>query len=113
MADNVSGALKPEILNIPNWISKEKRTDIEELTQDEKVLASGSDNTFWRTLKRYFQDTINQLDQINDAAIANGMPMEEIGRNAIVISQVKGVLNKVINVVDDAKEAQLERGESK
>jgi len=110
MADK--GALKPEIFNIPHFI-EQKKTDIEVLTQDEKILAAGADNAFWRTLKKYFDESLAQLDSINDAAIAEGLPMEEIGRNAIVISQVKGVLNKISNVVQDAKEAQNGRGEEK
>jgi hypothetical protein len=108
MADNDNGALKPAIFNIPAF-AQEKKSDIEEMTQDEKVLAAGADQAFWRTLKRYFEDVINQLDQVNEAAMAQGLPLEEIGRNAIVISQVKGVLKRVVDVVQDAKDAQLEK----
>lgn len=104
MADK--GALKPEILNIPQFIDRDKKEGIEEITQDEKIFAAGAENAFWRTLKKHFDESIRQLDLVNENAISQGMPMEEIGRNAIVISQVKGVLNKIINVVEDAKEAQ-------
>lgn len=110
MADK--GALKPEIFNIPSFIREEK--DEEALTAEEKILAAGADTSFWKTLRRNFENAIETLDQINESAMANGMPVEEIGRNAIVISQVKGVLRKIVDQVQDAKEAlENERGEGK
>lgn len=110
MADK--GALKPEIFNIPSFIKQEK-TDEEVLTVEEKILATGADTAFWKTLRKHFDSSIEQLEQINEAAIASGMPLDEIGRNALVISQVKGVLRRIINAVEDAKEALDERGEGK
>lgn len=100
------GALRPEIFNISKFMEDKPKDDIEVITQDEKILAQGAETAFWRTLKRHFEDSVKQLDSINELAMEQGLPMEEIGRNAIVISQVKGVLKKVVNVVEDAKEAQ-------
>jgi len=97
------GALRPEIFNIKGFIHQERKDD--EATVEEKILAAGADQMFWKTLKTYFDNSIQQLEQINEAAIAGGMSLEEIGRNALVISQVKGVLRKIMNVVQDAKEA--------
>jgi hypothetical protein len=101
-------ALRPELFNIPAF-SQEKKSDIEEMTQDEKILAAGAEQAFWRTLKRYFDDVVKQLDQVNEEAMAQGLSLEEIGRNAVVISQVKGVLKRVVDVVQDAKDSQLEK----
>jgi hypothetical protein len=98
-----SSALRPEIFNIKGYIDQ-KPSDDRDLTE-EKILAAGSENAFWKLLKKHFDNSIEQLEQINDTAMAQGLPMEEIGRNAIVISQVKGVLKKIVNVVEDAKEA--------
>lgn len=100
---NNKGALRPEVFTIPNFIQQEKGDD--ESTVEEKILATGADQVFWKTLRKHFDSSIEQLEQINEAAMANGMNVEEIGRNAIVISQVKGVLRKIINIVEDAKEA--------
>ena len=105
------GALRPEIFNIKGFINQERKDD--EATVEEKILSSGADQIFWQTLKKYFDNSIQQLEQINESAIAGGMPLEEIGRNALVISQVKGVLRKIMNVVEDAKEAINGRGEEK
>jgi len=98
-----TGALRPEIFTIKGFINKEQKDD--EATVEEKILATGADQIFWKTLKTYFDNSIQQLEQINESAIAQGMPLDEIGRNALVISQVKGVLRKIVNVVEDAKEA--------
>uniref|UniRef100_A0A6M3J205 Uncharacterized protein n=1 Tax=viral metagenome TaxID=1070528 RepID=A0A6M3J205_9ZZZZ len=108
MADK--GAIRPEIFTIKGFIQQDKKDD--EHTVEEKILATGANNAFWKTLKKHFENSIQQLDRINEEAIAGGMPLEEIGRNALVISQVKGVLNKIMNVVEDAKEA-LDGGEAK
>jgi hypothetical protein len=45
------------------------------------------------------------LEKINEAAVAGGMSYEEIGRNTIVITQTKGIIQKIFNIVEDAKEA--------
>jgi len=105
------GALRPEIFNIKGFINQERKDD--EATVEEKILSAGADQIFWQTLKKYFDNSIQQLEQINESAIAGGMPLEEIGRNALVISQVKGVLRKIMNVVEDAKEAINGRGDEK
>lgn len=113
MADTVDkGALKPEILNFSRFMNEKPKEDIEVITQDEKVLAAGANTAFWSTLKKHFDESIKQLDQINEEAMAQGLPMEEIGRNAIVISQVKGVLNKIINVVKDAQESMEDKNDN-
>jgi len=97
------GALRPEIFNIKGFISQDKKDD--EFSVEEKILAAGAEQIFWKTLKKHFDNSVQQLEQINESAIAGGMPLEEIGRNALVISQVKGVLRKIVNVVEDAHEA--------
>ena len=98
-----TGALRPEIFNIKGFINQERKDD--EATVEEKVLATGAEQIFWKTLKTYVDNSIQQLEQINEQAIAQGMALDEIGRNALVISQVKGVLRKIVNVVQDAQEA--------
>lgn len=104
-------ALRPEIFTIKGFINQKKGDDLE--ITEEKILAAGAENAFWKILRKYFENSMNQLEQVNEEAIANGMTLEEIGRNALVISQVKGVLNKIINIVGDAKEALDGQGETK
>jgi hypothetical protein len=101
-------ALRPTFTTIREFIEEEK--DLVSLTDEEKILASGADNKFWLTLSKYFDSSIQVLEQINDNAIADAKSLDEIGKNALVISQVRGVLKKIQNVVSDAKEAQQSGG---
>lgn len=107
MAKKDTTALRPEIFNIKGFIDKKSGDD--EFTVEEKILAAGAENEFWKILKKHFNSSLEILENINEQAIANGMALDEIGRNALVISQVKGVLKKIINVVEDAHE-QMEKG---
>lgn len=99
------GALRPQAFNLKSFI-EEKKTDEETITDAEKILGAGADKAFWKTLRKYIDEQIGQLEQINEQAIAGGMPFDEIGKNALVISQVKGILRKIINAVEDAREAR-------
>jgi len=100
-------ALRPEALNFTSYI--QRKDPVEEPTVEEGVLAAGADKVFWKTLKQHFDSHIRDLEMINEAAIASGMTFEEIGRNALVLSQVKGIIRKVINSVEDAREARDDR----
>lgn len=96
-------ALRPQSFTMQSFIKEEKPQM--EFTVEEEILAAGADKMFWKTLKKHFESNVEQLELMNETAIANGLPFDEIGRNALVISQVKGVLRKIINTVEDAKEA--------
>jgi len=91
---------------------KEREEDEAELTDDEKVLGQGANTKFWKVLSKHINNNIKDLDAIAEAAIAQGMPLEEIGRNTIVISQVKGVLENIFNIVEDSRES-LDNGQTK
>jgi hypothetical protein len=106
---NKGQALRPETFSIPSFIQKEREKDVVELTDDEKVLGAGADQKFWKILRKHIENKIIELDKISEAAIVQGLPLEEIGRNTIVISQVKGVINAIFNLVDDARES-IENG---
>jgi hypothetical protein len=95
-------ALRPTVSFKDFLLSKKEVIDE---TAEEQILANGAANTFWAILKDRFIDAMHQLDQVNETAIASGAEPKQIGENAIVISQVKGVLKQIINVVEDAKEA--------
>ncbi len=95
-------ALRPSV-SFKDFLLEKK--DVIDETAEEQILANGADNTFWAILKDHFNTAINQLDQVNEAAIASGADPKQIGENAIVISQVKGIIRQVINIVEDAKEA--------
>lgn len=101
---NKGQAIKP-VFNIPAFLEQKEELNILELTDEEKVLGTGANTAFWTALKSHVNNQLLELDKMGEAAISTGAPLEEIGRNAVVISQIKGVINKIFHVVDDAKEA--------
>lgn len=99
-----TGALKPEVFSIQGFI-KDTEAEKKGVSTEEQILARGATTPFWKALQKHINNQIEVLEAINDAAISNGMPLEEIGRNTIVISQTRGVIRKIFNVVTDAQDA--------
>lgn len=99
-------AIKP-VFNLASYIKQVKpaQDEAEELSDDEKVLGHGARQKFWLVLKKHIENEVELIDRIAESAIESGAPMEEIGRNTIVVSQVKGVINRIFNVVEDSYEA--------
>lgn len=98
-------ALRPGF-SIPDFIKQEKVIETEDLTDEEKILSQGRQTAFWRTLREHFDNQVNELEKIQDNAIANGASREEIGENAVVISLTRGVLRNIVNKVEDAREVK-------
>lgn len=102
--DKKGEALKP-VFNIPSFIQEEKELDVTSLTDDEHTLGTGANSAFWIALKLHINNQLRELEKINEAAIASGMSYEEIGKNTTTITLAKGIINKIFNIVEDAKEA--------
>jgi len=97
-------ALRPAF-GIPNFIQEKKELDVTQLTDEEKILGTGASSEFWKALKSHINNSLTELDKINESAIASGMSYEEIGKNTTTVLLAKGIINKIFNIVDDAKEA--------
>jgi len=99
-------AIKPDtfISQLPTFI-KEKKPTSSSVTQEESQLARMAKTAGWRVLREYIEQIKKDMDLLNDQAIANGADFKTIGQNTVVISQTKTVLNKVLNKVEDAREA--------
>lgn len=104
----VKQAIRPEVFTIKGFIDTKAET--EGISAEEQILAAGAGQPFWNTLKKHIENSIEQLNQINESAIAQGMPLEEIGRNTLVISQTKGVIQKIFNIVNDAVDTVDQHG---
>jgi hypothetical protein len=102
-------ALRPSFIKPTPPVKVE---DVATITEDEKILATGSSNKFWQVLKGYLLDSITQLEQTNEQAMS-ALSMEEIGKNTVVLSLVKATLKGIINHVEDSKEAMENGGETK
>lgn len=99
----MSEALRPDFFSaLPSLqkpISKGKATP-EELALHEMSQMRG-----WVILKGLAEQVSQELSDMNRAAIAQGLPLDEIGRNAVVISLAQGVIERLLNKVADATEA--------
>jgi len=110
----VKKAIKPDrfFSNIATFV-KEKEVEVKGLTDEEKILARGANTSFWKVLKDYIGEVVESLDLINEMAIDKGSEFEEVGKNTVVISLAKGVIKKIIDRVEDAKEASEKPEEAK
>lgn len=101
-----SKAIKPDKVfpNLPIFL-KEKEVKPESLADEEKILGQGGKTAFWGVLKDFIEEVVKELDEVNDLAISQGGSYEEIGKNTIVISTTKGIIKKIIDKVEDSKEA--------
>lgn len=99
------GAIRPNtFFNLPKF-ARDNEALQKGLTEEERVLAVGAGTEFWLTLKTRIEEVIKELENVNELAVSQGAPLDEIGRNAVVINLTKGVLRRTFNFVDDAHEA--------
>lgn len=108
--DDRKQAIRPGMFSLRKYAKEERELDEETLTDDEKVLANGAEQKFWLVLKKHLESEIDQIDRIAEAAIESGASTEEIGQNTIVVTQVKGLVRRLFNIVDDASEALKNEG---
>jgi len=98
-------ALRPEFFNNLPTLIKEKQAQSEVLGDEEKFLYSLSQTAGWRVLKEYTEGLLKDLDEVTNASMAQGLSLEEIGKNAIVANLAKGIIKRILEKVEDAKEA--------
>jgi len=96
-------AIKPGIFNIQAFKAQEKAEEVG-ATVEETALYAMSKSKGWKILDAYIKTISLQLNEANRDAISNGLPLREIGQNAVVINWVKEVLDKVVYKVGDARD---------
>jgi hypothetical protein len=95
-------ALRPTIMNIPSF-KKEETT--ESINDEEKFLGVLGNTKGWEILRDFARQAMSELDLFNSEAIANGQTFEEIGKNTVIISLAKEIVQRIISKVEDAREA--------
>lgn len=98
-----SQAIKPDFYNLPTFVQDEK-ADKKGASDDERRLYSLSRTPGWRVLKEFIESVRNDLDNFNVNAMEGGANFEEIGKNTVVINLAKGIINRILNKVEDVKE---------
>jgi len=99
------GAIRPDFFAKLPSLAKDKQAEEKGATKEERQLYALSSTAGWRVLRDLISDLVADLEQLNSSAIASGASFEEIGKNALVIDATKGILEKVINRVEDARES--------
>ena len=74
-------------------------------TDEERALFALKQMKGWVILKDFIENIHSDLNNVNKTAIASGASLEEIGRNAIVISMTQEIIERILNKVSDATEA--------
>lgn len=99
--------MKPEtfISQIPS-IAKEKEPEVKDDVEAEKQISAMSRTAGWKRIEEFISRIIEEMDSLNEQAIATGADFKTLGQNAVVISQVKTVLRRIINKVSDARDAE-------
>lgn len=96
-------AIRPNFIN--PITTSEKVLEKKGASDEERALFAMSKGGGWKLFKEYAYQALSELDELNRVAIANGAGYEELGRNTVVISSVKDIINHLINRVEDAKES--------
>lgn len=99
-------AIKPNsIFNNLASFERESQESADTISDEEKAIATLANTAGWRALKGFIQSVNGDLDNINATAIENGASFEELGRNVLVVNLTKGVIQRILDKVDDCKEA--------
>lgn len=97
-------AIRPSFIN-PIVTTVDKEAEKKGASEEERALFAMSKGGGWKIFKDIAEQTLKELDELNRVAISNGAGYEELGRNTVVISSVKDIINHLINKVEDAKES--------
>lgn len=98
-------AIKPSFFSTLPTLVKEAEAEKLGLTDEERHLYRLSQHAGWRVLRGFTEDLLGDLDRGTETAMAQGLPFEEIGRNAVVINLAKSIVKRILQKVDDAVEA--------
>lgn len=98
-------AIKPDFFhNLPSLQVKAKGNKV---TPEEQFLHEMAQTGGWKVFKEYAEQATRELGDMNKQAIAQGLTLEEIGRNTVVVTLAQGVIERLLNRVADATEACL------
>ena len=109
MSEKKGAAIKPDFFMNAPALSNTKKTGVA-IGDEEKMLYAMSKSAGWKVFENTAREAMEQLNFINKGAIAQGLPLEEIGRNAIVVSLAQEAIERLLTRVSDAVEA-CEAGE--
>jgi hypothetical protein len=99
-------ALKPNnLFNEFSTLAEEPEKNVEENTEEERVLAYLSHLKGWKYLKEYADRLCEELDNFVTKSIENGADSKEVGERTIAKEIAKAYVRRFINKVEDARSA--------
>jgi len=98
-------ALRPGFFNTLSTIKKDEKVIGASISNDERHLHALSSHAGWQIIDSYTRSLLDDLDNMTEVSMAQGLSLEEIGRNALVANLAKGVIKHILQKVEDAKEA--------
>jgi len=102
-----SKALRPNF-NIKAFVEQEKIKG-KPISDEEKELFSLTSIPGWKIVNDYANRVMAELDGTIETAVASGAPFEEIGRNTVVINLAKDIIKRILDRVNDARDACQEQ----
>lgn len=98
-------AVKPDFYSQFPSLTQDLKEGKKESTPEELALYAMSQGKGWKVFKGIVDEVSKDLNNLNKDAVASGASLEEIGRNTVIVTLVQGVIERVMNRVDDAIEA--------
>lgn len=98
-------ATKPDYYSRFPSLKQDEEAKKRGATEEERLYYGMYNTAGWKQFTKLAEQLLSELDQSNDMAIASGVSIEEIGKNAIVISLSKGIIKRLLNKVEDSREA--------
>ena len=99
-------ALRPDyfISKLPSF-QNDVEADKKGATEEEKQLYALAQTKGWKVLSEYFENILDELDNLNAVAIEQGASFDVIGQNTVIVNMAKGIIKKMLNKVNDAIDA--------
>lgn len=99
-------SIKPDfvIRNMPSMVSDDEAGK-KGASEEERQLYSMSKSAGWKIFTEHLERVLEELDNINNLAIEQGLGFDQIGQNAVVVSSTKSIIKKITTRVNDAIEA--------
>lgn len=100
-------AIRPDFISqIPSIVKQTEKVDQSGATEEEQALYALSQFKGWKILEEYVTTLLGEMDAGVVNSIQNGAGFDEIGRNTIVVTMAKEIIQKgILNRVADAIEA--------
>lgn len=99
-----TAASRPDFYNQFKSIRTKELAKKAKVTDEEMHLYSMSQSAGWGIFNKTVEQLLEELDGMNVRAMENGMSFEEIGRNTIIINYTKGLIKRLTNKVNDARD---------